>query len=123
MSHCVEEIYSIDMHKHLNIRRIKMTEHFILDLKSFQQQRFNHICFQLFHHYGEHCISMQPDGLLNAGLLNQLPKQASFDIGGLDFGHWYAKLSYAGMYLNIDAAWCFEMKYKDLEGQVFVSKI
>ncbi|WP_162689768.1 hypothetical protein [Acinetobacter sp. CFCC 11171] len=40
-------------------------------------------------------------------------------IFSLDFGHWYAKLSYAGMYLKIDAGWEFQLEFKDQHGQIY----
>ncbi|WP_180076712.1 hypothetical protein [Acinetobacter sp. YH12251] len=51
--------------------------------------------------------------------MQQLPEQARFDIVSLDFGHWYAKLSYAGMYLKIDAGWEFQLELKNQHGQIF----
>ncbi|OOV80049.1 hypothetical protein B1202_15070 [Acinetobacter amyesii] len=94
----------------------KMTQ---LDPKDSTFKIFNQLCFDLFHHYGAHCTSFEPSTLIHAKPMQQLPEQASFDIFSLDFGHWCAKLSYAGMYLKIDAGWEFQLEFKDQHGQIF----
>ena len=90
-----------------------------LDPKDSTFEIFNQLCFELFHHYGSHFKSFEPSALIHAKPMQQLPEQASFDIFSLDFGHWYAKLSYAEMYLKIDAGWEFQLELKDQHGQIF----
>ena len=96
-----------------------MKEMMQLDQEDSPFEIFNQLCFELFHHYGMPCTSFEPSGLIHAEPIQHLPEQASFDISSLDFGHWCAQLSYAGMYLKIDAGWEFQLEFKDQQGQIF----
>lgn len=80
------------------------------------------MCFELFHHYGQYCASMEPGGLIYSPLLENLPKWVEFDVSSLDFGHWFARLAYGGIYFKVHVGWDIEMQYQDIDGELHCSK-
>ena len=95
-----------------------LNKNIILDILTLNRNNFDQIIKALFNQFHEYYSSYEPHYFCKMEILDQLPKQAQFDIYSLDRGQWEAKICYSGMYFKIEVHHEIKIEMKDKLGQL-----